>query len=320
MAVDIAALEIEFAKNPGVDTCLPLCTAYLASKRYTEAMVVCKKTLKTAAPDDLRGRIMLARIYLEQGKLPKAEQEINQVLQIAQPAAGLEMQGRVYLEQGRTHEAIEAFQQALAKDPSLVFARAQVQAAPNIAAAASPSPVALPSAAPAASPLEPKQEARWGPTDDSIDESSNTVQIVVPTFADDDKSAVTAGSAAHPTQSPGSGARSAAAVPPTQLPGNATHSVAVVPPDTLLGSDTSPGAAVLPQHKPSDHASAKTSQKKLAAAKESTAFAASPNAPAKAAPQPVEGALRKADLRSSPMLEKDTRRVAKGDVPKFAGG
>src|SRR6185295_9232638 len=101
MAADIHALEIEFAKNPTLEACIPLCEAYLAQKRFMEAMVVCKKGIKSATTDP-RGRVLLARIYADQGKAPKAQQEIEQALtEIPNNPQLLEMLGKLLMDQGK---------------------------------------------------------------------------------------------------------------------------------------------------------------------------------------------------------------------------
>lgn len=122
MPADIHALEIEFAKNPSLDACIPLCEAYLEQKRFMEAMVVCKKGIKTN-PADPRGRVMLARVYLAQGKQPKAQQELGQLQQeFAGHPLVLELAGELSMQQGQTDEAISQLQQALQADPSLEHA------------------------------------------------------------------------------------------------------------------------------------------------------------------------------------------------------
>src|SRR4051812_3105253 len=106
MAADIHTLEIEFSKNPTLEACIPLCEAYLAQKRFMEAMVVCKKGIKSA-PQDPRGRLVLSRIYADQGKAPKALQEIEQALtEIPNHPLLLEALGKLYMEQGRRDEAV----------------------------------------------------------------------------------------------------------------------------------------------------------------------------------------------------------------------
>ena len=65
--VDISELEMAFAKDPGSDAFLALSRAYLAQSRFMEAMVVCKKGIKSR-PDNIEGRLLLARVYSGQGK------------------------------------------------------------------------------------------------------------------------------------------------------------------------------------------------------------------------------------------------------------
>ncbi len=80
MPADIPSLELAFTRQATLDTCLPLCAAYLAAKRYMEALVVCKKGMKLAPADDPRGRLMLCQIYIDQGKMPRAEAELQRLL------------------------------------------------------------------------------------------------------------------------------------------------------------------------------------------------------------------------------------------------
>jgi tetratricopeptide (TPR) repeat protein len=162
MAADIHALELEFAKNPTLETCIPLCEAYLGNKRFMEAMVVCKKGIKQA-PDDPRGRILLARVYLDQGKLPKAEQELNDALgAFPGNASASETMGELLVRQGRNQEAVPFLQQAITADPSLERASsllAQLGVAMPAAPAAQAAPPQPAHAAPApAQPPAPIQQ------------------------------------------------------------------------------------------------------------------------------------------------------------------
>ncbi len=155
MSADIHALEIEFAKNPTLDACIPLCHAYLSQERFMEAMVVCKKGMKSA-PGDPRGRSTLAQVYVAQGKMPKARQELTKLLE-ENPGypRGLELMGRVLIEQGDKPGAIQHLQTALQADPSLEEAPAMLQqlGAP-LPSAAPPPPPALGSAPAAAPPMQ----------------------------------------------------------------------------------------------------------------------------------------------------------------------
>jgi tetratricopeptide (TPR) repeat protein len=76
---EISALEHAFATDPASDAYRPLTEAYLASGRFMEAMVVCKKGVK-AHPDDPGARVLLARVYADQGKDRKALEEIGGVI------------------------------------------------------------------------------------------------------------------------------------------------------------------------------------------------------------------------------------------------
>src|SRR5512142_2083264 len=76
---EISALEHAFATDPTSDAYRPLTEAYLAAGRFMEAMVVCKKGVK-AHPDDPGARVLLARVYADQGKDRKALEELGGVL------------------------------------------------------------------------------------------------------------------------------------------------------------------------------------------------------------------------------------------------
>jgi len=120
---DIHSLELNFAKAQTLDACLPLCEAYLAKNRFMEAMVVCKKGIKLA-PTDPRGRVMLTRVYLGQGKGPKAQKELESVMQqFPGHPPGLALQGRILMQQGQNEEAVGFFKSALQGDPTLEDAR-----------------------------------------------------------------------------------------------------------------------------------------------------------------------------------------------------
>jgi cellulose synthase operon protein C len=76
---EISSLEHAFASDPTSDAYRPLTEAYLSGGRFMEAMVVCKKGVK-AHPDDPAAKVLLARIYAEQGKDKKALDELGGVL------------------------------------------------------------------------------------------------------------------------------------------------------------------------------------------------------------------------------------------------
>jgi tetratricopeptide (TPR) repeat protein len=79
---ELAKLEHAFATDPSSNAYRPLAEAYLALGRFMEAMVVCKKGVK-AHPTLPEGRLLLARVYLEQGKDRKALEELLGALEVA---------------------------------------------------------------------------------------------------------------------------------------------------------------------------------------------------------------------------------------------
>src|SRR5712692_3308939 len=78
---ELAKLEHAFATDPSSDAYRPLAEAYLAMGRFMEAMVVCKKGVKTH-PHFPEARLLLARVYQDQGKDRKALEELLAALQV----------------------------------------------------------------------------------------------------------------------------------------------------------------------------------------------------------------------------------------------
>src|SRR5215470_10283623 len=79
---ELAKLESAFNSDPGSDAYRPLAEAYLAAGRFMEAMVVCKKGVK-AHPNRPDPRLLLARVYSEQGKDKKALDELQGAIGVA---------------------------------------------------------------------------------------------------------------------------------------------------------------------------------------------------------------------------------------------
>ena len=79
---ELAKLEHAFASDPSSDAYRPLAEAYLGMGRFMEAMVVCKKGVK-AHPNRPDPRVLLARVYADQGKDKKAIEELTAALQIS---------------------------------------------------------------------------------------------------------------------------------------------------------------------------------------------------------------------------------------------
>jgi tetratricopeptide (TPR) repeat protein len=76
---ELAKLEHAFAADPSSEAYRPLAEAYLAAGRFMEAMVVCKKGVKAHA-DKPEPRLLLVRVYADQGKDKKALEELAPAL------------------------------------------------------------------------------------------------------------------------------------------------------------------------------------------------------------------------------------------------
>src|SRR5215208_5006893 len=114
---ELSALEHAFASDPTSDAYRPLTEAYLAAGRYMEAMVVCKKGVK-AHPDDPAAKVLLARVYADQGKDRKALEELQAVL-AAFPtfAAANRMAGLLHLRVGEREAGEAALRRAAEAAP-----------------------------------------------------------------------------------------------------------------------------------------------------------------------------------------------------------
>jgi tetratricopeptide (TPR) repeat protein len=115
----LAELEQVFAKDPTSLAFIALAGAYLKQSRFMEAMVVCKKGIKSQ-PDNIEGRLLLARVYVEQGKVPKALEEVKQLLEqkpeLNGRPAGADahfFMAQMNERSGRLEEAIASYKEAL---------------------------------------------------------------------------------------------------------------------------------------------------------------------------------------------------------------
>ena len=115
---ELAALEQSFSQDPTSQAYLPLAEAYLALGRFMEAMVVAKKGAR-ARTTEAAPRALLARIYAEQGKDPKALEELTAAL-LAQPQdlPSLKLQARLLFKTGQKTPGAEALLKALAVAPT----------------------------------------------------------------------------------------------------------------------------------------------------------------------------------------------------------
>ncbi|HEY6105368.1 MAG TPA: tetratricopeptide repeat protein, partial [Anaeromyxobacteraceae bacterium] len=114
---EIAALEHAFASDPTSEAYRPLAEAYLALGRFMEAMVVCKKGAK-AHPANPAARVLLARVYAEQGKDRKALEEVQGALQEHPGDAGANrMAGLLRLKLGEREAGEAALRRAAEAAP-----------------------------------------------------------------------------------------------------------------------------------------------------------------------------------------------------------
>ena len=114
---ELAALEHAFASDPGSEAYRPLTEAYLSLGRFMEAMVVCKKGVK-AHPGDVTPRLLLVRVYAEQGKDRKALEEAGAALQEHGSDPGLNRAaGLLYLKLGEKEAGEAALRRAFEAAP-----------------------------------------------------------------------------------------------------------------------------------------------------------------------------------------------------------
>jgi cellulose synthase operon protein C len=182
---EISALEHAFATDPSSDAYRPLTEAYLASSRFMEAMVVCKKGVK-AHPDDPAARVLLARVYADQGKDRKALEELGGVL-AAFPTfmAANRLAGTLHFRLG-DREAGEAALRRAAEhapdDPELraLLEKHGVKVAPPPPPAPPPRPAGRPLAGQGAPPVAPRVAPAGGPAATPAPERSEEVPIPTP--------------------------------------------------------------------------------------------------------------------------------------------
>jgi tetratricopeptide (TPR) repeat protein len=142
--VDITKLEMAFAKDPSSDAFLALSEAYLEQGRFMEAMVVCKKGIKSRDVC-VEGEILLARVYSEQGKLKKAADQLKKLLDEHPDSADAHFAlGGVHDKNNAEEDAIASWKTALEKDPNHEGARnALTEKGVEVAAAAPAVPAAV---------------------------------------------------------------------------------------------------------------------------------------------------------------------------------
>lgn len=155
---ELAQLEHAFATDPNSEAYRALAEAYLGMGRFMEAMVVCKKGVK-AHPDRADPRVLLARVYAEQGKDRKAIEELEGAIQAApKDVPALRMAAGLLLKVGDNDKGKDYLLRAYKADPAdgdtkELLTKWKIDApveAPPPAPAPAPAPVVM---APSASEL-----------------------------------------------------------------------------------------------------------------------------------------------------------------------
>ncbi len=114
---ELTKLEHAFATDPVSEAYKPLAEAYLGMGRFMEAMVVCKKGVK-AHPNRPDPRMLLARVYADQGKDKKAVEELAAAMQIAPGDKGvLRMMGSLQIKTGEADAGKANLLKAFEVDP-----------------------------------------------------------------------------------------------------------------------------------------------------------------------------------------------------------
>ncbi|MGF1509550.1 MAG: tetratricopeptide repeat protein [Myxococcota bacterium] len=123
----IADLELRFAQEPESQAFIPLCEAYLEQGRLMEAMVVCRKGLKTHPKVEV-AQVLLARILKAQNKLDRSLTELDKAIS-AHPksAPALSLRGEVRLARGDENGAMQDFREVLELDPAQEVARRELE-------------------------------------------------------------------------------------------------------------------------------------------------------------------------------------------------
>ncbi|MHB8876939.1 MAG: tetratricopeptide repeat protein, partial [Myxococcaceae bacterium] len=115
---ELAKLEHAFAADPASEAYKPLAEAYLGMGRFMEAMVVCKKGVK-AHPTVCDPRVLLARVYAEQGKDKKALEELAGAAQVSPTdKTVLRMTGALQLKTGEADAGKANLLKAFEADPA----------------------------------------------------------------------------------------------------------------------------------------------------------------------------------------------------------
>lgn len=113
---ELAKLEHAFANDPSSEAYKPLAEAYLGMGRFIEAMVVCKKGIK-AHPSLAYPRVLLARVYADQGKDKRALEELTAAAQTwPTDKAVLRLMGSLQMKGGEVAAGTENLLKAFVAD------------------------------------------------------------------------------------------------------------------------------------------------------------------------------------------------------------
>jgi cellulose synthase operon protein C len=178
---EISALEHAFASDPSSEAYRPLTEAYLASSRFMEAMVVCKKGVK-AHPDDPAARVLLGRVYADQGKDRKALEELGGVL-AAFPTfvAANRLAGVLHFRLGEREKGEAALRRAAEHAPDDPELRALLEKH-GVKVATPPPPPPRPAGRPLAGPGAPPVAPRVGPaTGPAAPQPERSEEVPIPT-------------------------------------------------------------------------------------------------------------------------------------------
>lgn len=115
----ITDLELAFAQHPESDVYVELCHAYLGKRRFMEAMVVCKKAVRTH-PEALVPKLLLARVHEAQERLQRARDVLEPLAESHADDAELQLAlGRVWLASDEEGRGVDAMKRALDLEPAL---------------------------------------------------------------------------------------------------------------------------------------------------------------------------------------------------------
>lgn len=155
---ELAKLEHAFAADPASDAYKALAEAYLGMGRFMEAMVVCKKGVK-AHPSSAEPRVLLARVYADQGKDKKALEELTAAIGVApNDKTALRLMGALQIRSGEADAGKASLLQAWQADPNdaetLEVLKANGVQPPAAAAPVAPAPVAAAPIQPGPAPMQ----------------------------------------------------------------------------------------------------------------------------------------------------------------------